>query len=446
MHARCRSGCLLRLVGLVLVGAGLGGCAGARELPSEASPDYYVPAGWHDAARDLETKSHADFSRAVSERVRRHRRVLDTVAPDAEIAAVAPTEHGPGVSTTSSAGAAERALMGAATDTAAGCDADAPRGIAVLVHGLSDTAFAMGDLARAFAARCFVARTLLLPGHGTVPGDLLAVDLEDWTAHVRHAARLAARESDTVVLVGFSLGAVLALSQILEDEPPIAALVSVSPAFRLSSWRLARFAPWAKHFRPWIDRGWPDDRFRYEAMPTHAVGELVRAVRRLDTELEKRESGVTIPWLLVQSLDDAVTLPVANLSFFARHARDPASRAIVFASALSEPLPDALYGERLLLLPGDDAATRVRGLTHVAVHVAPDNPHYGAGGAYRNCGATAGRERSEVAACESAAPGTLDYGLWNSADRDGVPSARSTFNPHFAQLEKALGEFLEALR
>ena len=47
---------------------------------------------------------------------------------------------------------------------------------ALLLHDLGGTPYEMRDIARAFAADCYLVRAVLLPGHGTVPGDLLEID------------------------------------------------------------------------------------------------------------------------------------------------------------------------------------------------------------------------------------------------------------------------------
>ena len=44
---------------------------------------------------------------------------------------------------------------------------------ALLIHDLGGTSYEMRDVARAFADACYLVRAILLPGHGTVPGDLL---------------------------------------------------------------------------------------------------------------------------------------------------------------------------------------------------------------------------------------------------------------------------------
>lgn len=56
-------------------------------------------------------------------------------------------------------------------------DRQAPsRGI-VLMHGLADMPASMRDIAQGFSDRCFVAHSLLLPGHGARPAELLAPSL-----------------------------------------------------------------------------------------------------------------------------------------------------------------------------------------------------------------------------------------------------------------------------
>jgi len=130
---------------------------------------------------------------------------------------------------------------------------------------------------------------------------------------VRHLVGQAATESEHVALVGLSLGAVLGTSIALEPDSPIDAPVAISPAYHLSSWRLARRAPWLARAKRWIDRGVPDDYARHEAMPTRGVVETVRAMRHLRRRFA-RAGEVNVPWLLVQSLDDAVTAPDENIA------------------------------------------------------------------------------------------------------------------------------------
>src|SRR5688572_13718977 len=51
---------------------------------------------------------------------------------------------------------------------------------ALLLHGLYDSCFSMKDVGHHLLSKNFLVRSVLLPGHGTVPGDLLNVDYREW--------------------------------------------------------------------------------------------------------------------------------------------------------------------------------------------------------------------------------------------------------------------------
>ena len=80
--------------------------------------------------------------------------------------------------------------------------------------------------------------------------------------------------------------------------------------------------------------------------------------------------------------DDEVVDVAGNRRFFEAHAGDPRSVLVNDVSGQ----PPAARGDRMTWLPAADAGLRVVGLSHLAVHISPDNPHYGASGTYRNCG------------------------------------------------------------
>jgi len=349
----------------------------------------------------------------VTRELRAHRLPFDAAAADAELASVAPLRVPPGP----------------------GCTPGAPRGIAVLVHGLSDTAFAMRDLARSFSRLCFESRVLLLPGHGTRPADLRVVDHRDWLAHVEAAVAQAGRENDRVVLAGFSLGAALALAVAAESPDKVDAVIGLSPAYRLRSNFLARQARWVAAFRPWLDLGPREDFARYGAMPTHGIASTMAALGRMEARV-RRQGAVRTPWLVVQSEDDEVVDVAANRRFFEANAGDPRSLFLNYHSKS----PEDASSDRVIWLPAADEALRVVGLSHLAVHIAPDNPHYGVTGAYRNCGSPPFRTEEEVRSCKQAPQ--VWYGVGGQSPPPGEAGARATFNPHYPDLERRVGEFL----
>ena len=388
----------------------LPGCASSE---SRAQRPELLSSGWRDAPAVAPVADFDAYVAGVTQELRTHRLPFAPSVADVELRSVAPFRSPPGP----------------------GCPPGAPRGIAILVHGLSDTAFAMRDLASSFSRLCFESRVLLLPGHGTRPADLMVVDQRDWLAHVEAAVAQANRENDKVVLAGFSLGAALALAVAAESPDKVDAVIGLSPAYRLRSNTLARQARWVAALPLWLDLGSREDFARYSGMPTKAIASTMAVLSLMDGRV-RRAGAVKTPWLVVQSEDDEVVDAAGNREFFAESARDPRS---VFVNYFSQP-PAEAFSSRVIWLPAAHDALRVVGLSHLALHISPDNPHYGITGTYRNCGSTPFRKEQEIRACKEAP--RVWYGVGGQSPPPGEAGARATFNPHYEDLERRIGEFL----
>ena len=134
-------------------------------------------------------------------------------------------------------------------------DTKATKGI-LLVHGLGDSPWSFNDLAQQLAAQGFLVRTVLLPGHGTRPEDLMNVTVEEWRQVVQTQASALQRDAQQVFLGGFSTGANLVLDYAYAHSE-IAGLVLFSPGFR-SSTSFDWLAPLIAKVRPWLRT--PDER------------------------------------------------------------------------------------------------------------------------------------------------------------------------------------------
>jgi hypothetical protein len=220
-----------------------------------------------------------------------------------------------------------------------------------------------------------------------------------------------------------------------ESPDKVDAVIGLSPAYRLRSNFLARQARWVAVFRPWLDLGPREDFARYGAMPTRGIASTM-AVLGLMEDRVRRSGAVKTPWLVVQSEDDEVVDVAANRQFFAANADDAHSLLVNY---YSEP-PQAALRDRVIWLPAADRASRVVGLSHLALHISPENPHYGITGTYRNCGSPPFRTEEQVRACKQAAQ--VWYGVGGQSPPPGEAGARATFNPHYPELERRIGEFL----
>ena len=389
------------------------GCSSTGHTPPR--PELVI-SGWRDPAALAPGADFETYVRNVSQELHKHRLPFVASMADAELGKVAPFRTLP-----------DR-----------GCKKDEPRGIAILIHGLSDTAFVMRDLAATLSKQCFEARALLLPGHGTRPADLMAVDHHDWLSHVEAALKQARTESSFVVVGGFSLGAALALTAAVQSPGDVDAVIGLSPAYRIRSNFLARQAQWIGVFRPWLDLGPREDFARYGAMPTRGIASTMAALGTLEERMRTR-GAIRIPWLVVQSEDDEVVDVAWNRQFFANHVGDARSQ---FLNYFSTP-PEKAVGDRLVWLPAADPSLRVVGISHLAVHISPENPHYGESGTYRNCGSPPFRTEEQVRACKQAQ--RVWYGVGGQSPPPGEAGARATFNPHYRDLERRIGEFLDGV-
>lgn len=183
-----------------------------------------------------------------------------------------------------------------------------PIGVAVLLHGLTDSPYSMRHIAAHYQSVGYVAITIRMPGHGTVPGGLTDAHWEDWTA----ATRLAVREARRLVpaprplhLVGFSNGGALALMHALDalDDPKLAKpdrLVLLSPMVGITTFaRFAGLAGLPSILPAFAKAAWlsivPEfNPFKYNSFPVHAARQSFELTQTLQDRLvaQQRSGGL----------------------------------------------------------------------------------------------------------------------------------------------------------
>jgi alpha-beta hydrolase superfamily lysophospholipase len=174
-----------------------------------------------------------------------------------------------------------------------------PVGAVVLLHGLTDSPYSQRHIGQAYRDHGFVAIVIRLPGHGTVPAGLTAVEWEDWTAATRLAVREARRRvgpSAPLHLVGFSNGGALAVKYALDAiaDPQLAQpdrIVLISPMIGIT--RFARFAGFAglpALFPAFEKAAWlgvlPEfNPFKYNSFPVNGAVQSYRLTQVLQREI-----------------------------------------------------------------------------------------------------------------------------------------------------------------
>lgn len=202
----------------------------------------------------------------------------------------------------------------------------------LLVHGFPGTPAELRPLGEALAALGYHVRAPLLPGFGRDIVRLGEVAYPAWVQAVRDAWRTLCSESDEAVLLGYSMGAAVALAVAAEisaeaaDDSLPDHLVLIAPFWQLGDWR-ASLLPLVKLVKPRLKpfenadfsdpavrdqftRILPDadlddpavqQRLRDEiVLPTSAIDEL----RKLGKHAAKAAPDVTVPTLVVQGRGD----------------------------------------------------------------------------------------------------------------------------------------------
>jgi len=312
-----------------------------------------------------------------------------------------------------------------------GAGAKAEKGI-LLVHGLGDSPWSFHDLGAAMAAEGYLVRTVLLPGHGTRPADLLAVSAQQWRELVQEQARVLVDDVDgPVYLGGFSTGANLVLDYAYA-HPSIAGLVLFSPGFK--SMPFDWVAPVAARIRPWIvgpgDPVRDQTPVRYLNVPTNGFAQFyhtsTNARRLLSRTYDK-------PVFMAVAQHDSVLDTAYLLDVFQRRFTHPDSRLIWYGAA-----PRELADTRRVLVRGDSLpAYRISQFSHMGLLFSPSNALYGEGGRLRIC-QNGQAERVTRACLQGEAVWYSDWGY----REPGKIHARLTFNPYFDwQTSVLLGTF-----
>ncbi len=298
--------------------------------------------------------------------------------------------------------------------------AGAPRGAILLVHGLGDSPYSFTDLGPALAESGYLVRSVLLPGHGSKPADLIAAQYQDWQTLVAQQTALLQREGLPVYLGGFSTGANLVMLQAMA-EPRVAGVLLFSPAFKSDS-RIDWLAPWVAPIKPWLrqpDEGVQQTAVRYLNVPTNGFGLFYRSSSAVLSALAAKPYDK--PAFMVLAERDSVVDVGEARRLFQQRFTHPASRLVWYGrQAGNGQDPRQLWQSDYL------PQQRISQFSHMSVLFSPANPLYGQDGSLRMC--RNGQEDAEVAACQRGA--TVWYSDWGYRE-PGKVHARLTFNPYF---------------
>jgi alpha-beta hydrolase superfamily lysophospholipase len=223
-----------------------------------------------------------------------------------------------------------------------------PRGIAVFLHGLTDSPYSLRHIARCYRDHGYVSVAIRMPGHGTVPGGLTDVEWQQWLTATRLAVREGRRVAGSSVplhIVGFSNGATLALMYALDalDDASLSRpshLVLIAPMIGIT--RFARFAGLAglpAIFPAFAKAAWlsilPEfNPFKYNSFPINGARQSYLLTAALQTKIMSHAKDGRLaqlaPILTFQSAVDFTVSTRAVVSSLFAHLPANGSELVLF--------------------------------------------------------------------------------------------------------------------
>ncbi len=188
----------------------------------------------------------------------------------------------------------------------------------------------MRELAHVLYADGYDATTLLLPGHGTTPEDLAAVEWKDWVRTVRETFEEVRPLYNRVFLCGQSMGG--AVSLLISKDCRVDGIITLSTGYTLPFWKLwflrivSPFVKFiAKHDGPDIkDPVAKQSEIHYDRMPVRAILQLAQLLAALRRNVRK----ISAPLLLIHAAEDH-TFPRRHQDWLATHVSSTVKETLV---------------------------------------------------------------------------------------------------------------------
>ncbi len=309
----------------------------------------------------------------------------------------------------------------------------------LLVHGLSDSPYLVRPIGEYFQSRCFLVRSILLPGHGTVPGDLLYVSDEEWIKAIDYGLRSIKGAAQNVYIGGYSTGGTLALYEGFRHNE-IKAIILFSPAIGFKNSYTGPALRVYQYMKRWLEGRRDDlDFAKYETFATSAVVELAEIMDKNKAEAEKTGKLKT-PVFAALSYEDISVSAKKTIRFFSKYFASPESRMILYAKN-----PESLRFDdsRIKIIKSRNLRGRILDFAHVSIPIPPDDSHYGKEGEYKSClHYDKIKEKKKWRACKNDEK-SVWLGVASKENMNRGVVRRLTYNPLYKDMTGALDEFLE---
>jgi esterase/lipase len=249
----------------------------------------------------------------------------------------------------------------------------------LLIHGLLDSPFSLREIGNHLQDAGMLVRSILLPGHGTNPADLLNVSYHDWLQAVRYGVNSLRDEVESIYLVGYSTGAALSVYQALQDNH-IAGILLLSPAISIKApvdamvWWHQALAYFQRGNQEWLHQEAEIDYVKYLSLPFNPVSQ----VSKLTAVIKEMREHHTLktPMFMVVSREDETISSDRAIQFFCRSKN--AENRMLFYTSVIRNYTDSRIITRSSIYP----ELNIHYFSHVCIPFSPANSHYGQHGDY----------------------------------------------------------------
>ncbi len=308
----------------------------------------------------------------------------------------------------------------------------------LMVHGLTDSPYWLSDIRDNLRDRfqCAVFHGVLLPGHGTVPGDLLDVDYEDWLKTVRFGLNSFDDDIEHIIPMGFSTGAAL-IGRVYSEQSHkdrVSALVMLSPGLAAKSDQ-AWLTPYVRYVKDWVGQGENNDPGKYGSMAMNAAAEFYLLTEPYG---EGSLPDFDIPVFGVVSSDDQTINPDVMLDFYCNKVTASQKQLVWYQGRITSAmnLPDCAGID---VVRSENDQLRTLNHAHTAITMSPNDPIYGLDGSAPDCGHY--DDPDALSRCRTG--NDVMYAERNLFDTapDGT-LRRGTFNPDFTGMMDKMKDFI----
>jgi len=304
---------------------------------------------------------------------------------------------------------------------------------ALLVHGLLDSPYSMRHIGQLLLEQGFLVRSVLLPGHGTTPHDLLSVTHKDWIKTVNYGVKSLQHEVENIYLIGFSAGATLSLMH--AHSPKVKGIILLAPAIKLRS-KAARYTKVLsklRHFShqlAWYEWLEEQDYAKYRSIPFHLAYQAY-ALSTYNKQLLKK-FHLTCPLFVAISEDDETVCFNAAKTLFLGH-QHPNSQMITYCKSAKYKIDD----DRVIVRSSSYPEQNVIDYSHVCIPIAPQDPHYGVNGDYQPPLYLPKNLKNA-----SSSKLNIQQGALSKTNLANYPLRRLTYNPDYPFLAQQIKEFI----